>query len=294
MVDLVARIPRLPVPGETLFAHTFDMFVGGKGANQAIAAKRLGADQVSLIGRIGSDDFGTRVASTLEQARVDITYLGRDSLSGTGTAIPLVFDDGGNSIISVPMANMAMTVDHVKAAATAIEQSHALLLQFEVPMACNIAAARIARAAGIPVFLNTAPVAELPGELLALATVVVANEVEAAALAPGNPPTPADQALAFVRAGVPLAVVTLGADGAVLALGDEVTSVPPFLVDAVDSVGAGDAFCGGLAVAIAEGRPPLEAVRFASAAGALAATRHGAAVSLPMRQPTDDLLQSAY
>jgi len=294
MVDLVARVPRLPLAGETLFARSLDIHVGGKGANQAIAARRLGAEHVALVARVAADAFGGRVLETLEQSSVDITHVGRDPDARTGAAIPMVFDDGGNSIISAPMANMSLRAAHVEAAAGAIQQSAALLLQFEVPMECNIVAARLARAAGVPVFLNTAPVAELPGELLALVTILIANEVEAAALAPGSPRSVDEQALAFVGAGVPIAIVTLGAEGAVLATPEGVTNIPPFPVQAVDTVGAGDAFCGAIAVAFAEGIAPPAAARFASAAGALSVTRPGAAASLPHRIDVERLIRNAY
>ena len=294
MLDLVVRVPRLPLPGETLIARGLEMFVGGKGANQAIAAKRLGAERVTLLGRVGADAFGERVIAALAEDGIDVTHVARDPSVATGTAIPMVLDDGGNSIISVPLANMAMTVAQVEAAADTIRHSDALLLQFEVPMECNIAAARIAREASTPVFLNTAPVAWLPDDLLALTTVLIANEVEAAALAPGSPRTEQQQALAFAAAGVPVTVVTLGRRGALLATSAGLTRIPPFPVEAVDTVGAGDAFCGALALAMAEGKSREEAARFASAAGAVTATRPGAGSSLPARAEVEQLLSIAY
>ncbi len=290
MLDIVARIERLPARGETLFARSLEMFVGGKGANQAIAAKRLGAEQVALIGRVGADAFGERVLATLAADGVDTRYVTIDPAEGTGLALPMVFDDGGNSIISAPHANMRMTVDDVAAAHPAIAAAEALLLQFEVPMECNLAAARAARAAGATVILNTAPVSECPSELLALASIIVANEVEAAALAPGSPATPEEQARAFLVAGPRIAIVTLGADGAVFASAAGAGHVPAFPVESVDSVGAGDAFSGALAVALSEGRELLDAVRFACAAGAVAVTRPGAAASLPARAEAHDIL----
>ncbi|MCE7929125.1 MAG: ribokinase [Chloroflexi bacterium CFX7] len=290
MLDIVARIERLPAPGETLFARSLDMFAGGKGANQAIAARRLGAANVTLIGRVGADVFGERVLATLRESGVDTAHVASGSTEGTGVAIPMVFDDGGNSIISVPRANMRMTVDDVTAARDTIAAAGALLLQFEVPMEYNLAAARAARQGGATVILNTAPVAPCPGGLLALADVVVANEVEAAALAPGRPPSPAEQALAFLSPGTRAAIVTLGEQGATLAMREGVTHIPPFPVRSVDTVGAGDAFCGALAVALCEGLGMAPAVRFACAAGAVAVTRPGAAASLPDRAEVEALL----
>lgn len=290
MLDIVARIERLPARGETLFARSLEMFAGGKGANQAIAAKRLGAEQVTLIGRVGADAFGERVLATLAADGVDTLHVTVDPVEGTGLALPMVFDDGGNSIISAPRANMRMTVDAIAAAHPAIAAAEALLLQFEVPMECNLTAARAARAAGATVILNTAPVSECPPELLALADIIVANEVEASALAPGRPSNPEEQARAFLAAGPGAAIVTLGEEGAVVATADGMTRVPAFPATAVDTVGAGDAFCGALAVALGEGRELLDAVRFACAAGAVAVTRPGAAASLPSRAEVGAIL----
>jgi ribokinase len=292
MTDLVARVPRLPVPGETIFARSFEQFVGGKGVNQAIAAARLGAPAVTMIGCVGQDAFGDRILAALAEAGVDPRFISRDPEERTGVAIPLVFDDGGNSIVSAPGANLRLTAAAVATAEEAIRGAGVLLLQFEVAMEANVAAVAMARRAGIPVILNTAPVAPFPPELLALATCVVANEVEAAALAPGSPRSPEEQARAFLLHDVELAVVTLGDQGLVFATNAGVERVPAFPVQAVDSVGAGDAFCGALAVALLGGRPPADSCRFASAAGAICATRPGAAASLPSRAEVDALLAS--
>ena len=293
MLDLVARIPRLPERGEALFAHSFEMFVGGKGANQAIAAKRLGAGHVAFIGRVGTDAFGERIRATLDADGVDTRFVRSDPGAGTGVAMPLVFDDGGNSIISVPRANLRLSVADIEAARETIAGSRALLLQFEASMEANLAAARLARASGVRVVLNTAPVAECPPELLDLVDCLVANEVEAAALAPGRPERPEDQARAFVARGIPVAIVTLGEQGALVATRDAVQAIPAFAVRAVDTVGAGDAFCGALAVALGEGLEVTAAARFASAAGAVAVTRAGAAASLPTREEVEALMGSA-
>ncbi|MBI5949649.1 MAG: ribokinase [Chloroflexi bacterium] len=289
MMDLVARVPRHPERGETVFGSGFATAIGGKGLNQAVAARRQGA-AVALIGRIGADPFGDEIATFLDREGVDRTHLGVDPLLGTGVAIPLVYDDGGNSIVSVPRANLVITPGHVRAAAAAIRGADLLLLQLEVALDAVVEAVAIAVEAGVPVILNTAPVAPLPPGLLDAVTGVVANEVEAAALAPGSTRDPRDQARAFVGGAVRFAVVTLGAEGSVVADRHGATAVASFPVDAVDSVGAGDAFCGALGVAIAEGVALPEAVRRANAAGALAATRHGASPSLPSRAEVDRLL----
>lgn len=287
VVDLVFRMPRLPGRGETLFARSAGIYPGGKGLNQAIAARRLGAE-TTLIANLGDDLFGHYLLELLSGEGVDTRYVARDAANGTGFAAPVVFDDGENSILSAPQANLALQTALVEAAREAIAAAGALLLQFEAPMEANIAAARIARAAGTRVVLNPAPVVAHPPELLALADVLVVNEVEAAMLAGGT--HPAAQARTLLG-GRELAVVTLGEQGAVFATASgEAGVVEAFPVQAIDSVGAGDAFCAALAVALCEGQAAGAAVRFAAAAGALAVTVAGAATSLPRREAVDRLL----
>ena len=289
VVDLVFRMPRLPGRGETLFARSAGIYPGGKGLNQAIAARRLGAE-TTLIANLGDDLFGHYLLELLSGEGVDTRYVARDAANGTGFAAPVVFDDGENSILSAPQANLALQTALVDAAREAIAAAGALLLQFEAPMEANIVAARIARAAGTRVVLNPAPVVAHPPELLALADVLVVNEVEAAMLVGGD--DPAAQARALL-AGRELAVVTLGEGGATFATADStVAHVDAFAVKAFDSVGAGDAFCAALAVALCEGMDATAAVRFASAAGALAVTVAGAATSLPVRAKVEQLLGS--
>lgn len=287
VVDLVFRMPRLPGRGETLFARSAGIYPGGKGLNQAIAARRLGAE-TTLIANMGDDLFGHYLLELLRGEGVDTRYVARDAANGTGFAAPVVFDDGENSILSAPQANLALQTALVEAAREAIAAAGALLLQFEAPMEANIVAARIARAAGTRVVLNPAPVVAHPPELLALADVLVVNEVEAAMLAGGT--HPAAQARTLLG-GRELAVVTLGEQGAVFATASgEAGVVEAFPVQAIDSVGAGDAFCAALAVALCEGQAAGAAVRFAAAAGALAVTVAGAVTSLPRRAAVDRLL----
>lgn len=289
VVDLVFRMSRLPARGETLFADSAGLHPGGKGLNQALAARRLGA-QTAIIGNVGDDMLGEYLLRLLQGEGVDVRHAARDAANGTGFAAPIVFPDGGNSILSAPRANLALAPEAVEGARAAIEAADALLLQFEAPMEANLAAARIARRAGTRVVLNPAPVIPHPPELLRLADVLVVNEVEAAMLVGGD--DPAAQARALL-AGRKLAVVTLGEGGATFATADStVAHVDAFAVKAIDSVGAGDAFCAALAVALCEGMDATAAMRFASAAGALAVTVAGAATSLPVRAKVEQLLGS--
>lgn len=289
MMDLVVRAPRLPVVGESLISHGFQTFPGGKGGNQAVAAARLGAS-VTMVGRVGDDDFGRALLRSLQADGVDTAHVSVDPGAGTGVAVPIVLDDGQNAIFAIPQANLNLVAADIEKARMAISAADALLVQFEVGMVATAAAMRAARAAGVMVFLNPAPLAAFPEGLLALATTIIANEVEAAALVPealGDHPA---EAAALARI-VGSAVVTLGKDGAVFQDGDAPGAAVPPRVAAVDSVGAGDAFCGALAVALTEGRSFAEAVQFANAAGALAVTRRGAQAALPSRVELDALLQ---
>jgi ribokinase len=289
MMDLVVRAPRLVREGESLIAHSLETFVGGKGGNQATAAARLGAD-VHMIGRVGNDDFGRSILEALRSEGVDTTCVSVDDAEGSGTAIPIVLDDGSNAIYALPRANLRLNASHIDAAREQIAAADMLVVQFETGMDAVIAALTLARAAGVPTLLNPAPIAAHPPETLTLASILVANEVEAAALAPEARGDHEREVRALLDRGPGLVIVTLGELGAVWSDGGPYVSAPPFPVQSVDSVGAGDAFCGALAVALAEGAPHAEAVRFASAAGAIAVTRPGATGALPTRDQISGLL----
>ncbi|MCZ2109765.1 MAG: ribokinase [Dehalococcoidia bacterium] len=289
MMDLVVRAPRLPLAGESLIGRSFATFVGGKGGNQAIAAARAGASEVHMIGRVGADPFGEEIVRTLEHDRVNCRFVSLDAGAGTGVAVPIVFDDGTNSIIAVPRANLRMSPVEIMAAQVVLTSVDVLLVQFEINMEAIEVAMQLAREAGVRVILNPAPIAPHRAEVFRRAHVVVANEVEAAALAPECGGDHAAEALALLAKGPAVAIVTLGTEGAIVATQEERLFIPAFDVEALDSVGAGDAFCGALAVGLCERMELTEAVRFASAAGALAVTKAGAAASLPVRGAIDEL-----
>lgn len=287
MMDLVVRAPRLPAVGESLISHSFKTSPGGKGGNQAIAAARLGAS-VTIVGQLGPDRFGEILRTGLEADGVDTRYLTVDPEVGTGVAVPIVLDSGENTIFSIPQANLALSPAAVERAADAIRAADMLLVQFEVGMEATLAAMRIANDAGVPVLLNPAPVAAHPEGMLELASVIVANEIEAAALVPSAAGDHTRE-LAGLRRSAPKAVVTLGDHGSLIDDGAGPDPIAAFAVQAVDSVGAGDAFCAALAVSLCEGQPLAAAARFASAAGALAVTRAGAQASLPSRREVEAL-----
>ena len=289
MMDLVVRAPRLPLVGESLISDEFHTSPGGKGANQAIAAARLGAD-VTMIGQLGADRFGEILRAGLDAAGVNTAHIHVDPAIGTGVAVPVVFHDGNNVIFAIPQANLALPASAIEAARAAIEGADLLMLQFEVAMEANVAAAKIAVEARVPVMLNPGPAIAHPPELVYAATVLVPNELEAGALVPG---AKADHVLELrtLRKAAHACVITLGEAGALFDDGSGPAVAGPFAVRSVDSVGAGDAFCGALAVALCEGHSLANAVRFANAAGALATTKPGAQAALPMRAEVEELLR---
>lgn len=292
MIDLVMRVARRPAAGETVLGSEFAIFAGGKGLNQAIAARRLGA-LVRLIGRVGDDDFGRRLRSTLKREQIDDAAVSTDAAAGTGVAAPVIDTAGENSIIAVPRANLSLTAEQVRDAAPLMAGAAALLVQQEIPPAAALAAMELGRAAGALVILNAAPVAEGYAALLPAADVIVVNEHEASALSGRTVTshTEASSAAATIRSFAQQSViVTLGSAGCVVDAPGLRAHVPALTVTAVDSTGAGDAFCGALAVRMAQGADLRAAMRWANAAGACAVTVRGAEPSLPRRPQIEQLL----
>ncbi|MFF8834586.1 ribokinase [Streptomyces sp. NPDC015130] len=277
-MDLVAYVPRAPARGETVTGRAFRTVPGGKGANQAVAAARAGAE-VAMIGAVGADDFGTRLRANLEHCAVDTDLL-RTAEGPSGTAHIVVDDEGGNAIVVVPGANATVTsLSHGDEAL--IGTADALLLQLELPLSVVTEGAAYARRLGVRTVLTPAPAQRLPPELLAATDLLVPNEHEAAALTGHTDPRAAAQAL---LRDVPAVVVTLGSAGSLYAArGAEPVAVPAPRVRAVDTTAAGDTFVGALAVALGEGRPVPEALAWAQAAAALSVQREGASTSMPYR-----------
>lgn len=278
-MDLVVSTERLPSPGETILGTDFQRFGGGKGANQALAAARMGAS-VRLIGKVGTDEPGRALVGDLLRSGVEIGGIGRAD-GPTGTAIITVDRQGMNTIVVVPAANALLSPADVEAARDVIAGSDAVLMQLEVPMATVMAAAAIACAAGVAVFLNPSPVQPLPDALLDGLAFLVVNETELAALTEGT-----GDAARLLAKGVKQIVLTLGERGARLLTVEGAREVPPFRVPSVDSTAAGDAFLGALAATLPD-RGLEAALETASAAGALATTRMGAQVSLPTLAEVD-------
>jgi ribokinase len=268
-LDLVLPVGQLPTPGQTVLGGDLRRFGGGKGANQAVAAARLaGATcRVRLVGRVGDDPDGSFLLADIAAAGVDVSGVVADPGATTGCALILVDGDGENIIAVAPGANGRLDASDAARAAGPLTAGDTLVCQLEVPVPVVAAAARTARAAGALVVLNAAPAAAVPADV----DLLVVNESEARALGAADPATLA------TRTGCAV-VVTLGSDGAAVAPSPTgpVTRVPSHPVDIVDTTGAGDAFVAGLALARHQGADLVEAVRFATAAGALAVTAHGA------------------
>jgi len=293
-MDLIARTPRLPVAGETLTGRSFFTAPGGKGANQAVAAARLGS-QVFMVGRVGADVFGSALLESLKQNRVDTAGVAEETGASSGVAVIAVDDRAENSIIVVPGANGTVSEADVARLESVLPRVDVLLLQLEIPMEAVLAAARLASRHNVTVILDPAPARPLPPELYGFVDIITPNETEAEALA-GFPVRDAEDAAKaaahFKSHGVAHAIVKMGAKGAYWANGRAGRFFPAYQVEAVDTVAAGDAFNGGLAVALAEGLSMPEAVHWGMAAGALSTTKPGAQPSMPDRAAVERLMQS--
>lgn len=284
-VDLVVQVDRRPVGGETILGSDLVTTTGGKGANQAVAAARIGGD-VRFVGCVGDDTGGRLLRNSLSDAGVDVTSL-QTVDAATGSAVILVTPDGENSIVVSPGANAWLTTDRVAELSATWLDVAVLVLQLETPMETMRDAAQAARERGIRVVLNAAPATSLPTDLLDGADPLVVNETEAAAVledagANPEPATPEQTVKRLLDLGPHSVVLTLGSEGAVYAArGTAVVAVPAREVQAVDTTGAGDGFVGALAVQLAAGADLDAAVRLATDVAAIAVTRHGAQTAYP-------------
>ncbi|BAY20719.1 ribokinase [Calothrix sp. NIES-2100] len=293
-IDLVATVPRLPMAGETLLGHNFVQVPGGKGANQAVALARLGIP-THMVGRVGTDSFASELLYNLQNSGVETDNVSIDETVSSGVALIAVDDRGENQIIIVPGANGRVNQEDVERLSDLLPNSTALLLQFEIPIAAVVAAAKAAHQAGVKVILDPAPAqSHVPDELYPLVDIITPNEVEAGQLVgfPVNDQESAKAAAAILlQRGVKCAIAKLGAKGVFCATAEESFFVPVFPIQVVDTVAAGDAFNGGLAAALYTGLSLHQAVVWGAAAGALAATKPGAQTSLPDRLTFDAFLK---
>jgi ribokinase len=285
--DLVLQTPRLPRPGETIRAAGSATHPGGKGANQAVAAARMGAG-VELVGRVGDDAAGIGLLESLRAAGVGVDGIGRDPGAPTGTALITVAADGSNTIVTSGGANHSVGPEELAAFSQRLPGAGVVLVQLEIPLDVVEAALQMAHAAGVPVVLDPAPVRELPPDLLRLLSWITPNDHEAADLTGMRDPR--DAATDLHERGTDHAVVTLGSQGCLYVGLDGTYDIEAPNVDAVDTVACGDAFNGALGARLAMGDEPRDALRWAVGAGALAATREGASTSIPSRSAVEALL----
>lgn len=288
-MDVVCRVPRAPAAGETVLGDSVGFVPGGKGANQAVAAARLGG-AVRMVGRIGDDDFGTQLRDGLAREGIDVAAIAIDADATSGVALILVEADGQNRITVAPGANARLTPAHVATAAADWPRGGWLLLQLETPLETVAAAIEAAHRRDLRVILNPAPAQPLPREWWSRVDVLVPNESEAALLT-GMPvkdePGARAAARELRRRGVARVLVTLAERGVLLADDDGERMIPAPCVQAVDTTAAGDTFIGALAVALGEGSELDAAARFAVRAAALSVTRVGAQTSIPRRSEVD-------
>lgn len=288
-MDLVVRVPHTPMPGESVIGGEFETFPGGKGANQALGAARMGAD-VSMIGRVGNDDFGDTLIQALVADKIKTTYVIKDPNTPTGIAMIAVAADGENSIVVAPGANMQIKVDDINKARDFFREIDLLLVQLECPLVVVQAVVELAKVNQVQVVLNPAPAQVLPQSLLAMVDVLTPNENELRLISGEDDITKGTRAL--LGQGVKNVLVTLGANGAYLVNETKEVHFPAHKVIAVDTTAAGDAFNGALAVLLAEKESLLTAVRYAMAAGGLATTKRGAQPSLPWRDEVEQFLST--
>jgi len=287
--DLVVRTPRFPQPGETISGEDLQVIPGGKGANQAVAAARLGAN-VSMLGRVGKDNFGDFLLDNLKSNHVDTTLIQRDDAS-TGTATIIVDSNGQNSIVLSAGTNGKVSSADVEHAS--FSTFSLLLLQLEIPTPTVYSATKLAKQNGVRVVLNPAPAKQLPNELISLADFIIPNETELSLLTGmdvNNIPSAEKAAQALLDKGAQNVIVTLGSKGAFIVNKETSKQVGTYQVNVIDTTAAGDAFIGGFASVLDSSTSLADAVHYGCACGALATTKFGAQPSLPTKEEVEEFI----
>ncbi len=293
-MDLVVQVPNIPKPGETVLGVNFATFPGGKGANQAVAAARLGAS-VTMIGQVGDDTYGEMLVGNLASEGVNTETISIDENNATGVAMITVDEHGQNSIAVASGANFTLTAEDIQSAWEKIGEIDILVMPLETPIETIFKAAELARDQNVPVVLNPAPARSLDPDLLSMVDVIVPNEHEVLQIAgyvdSGNTSVE-DAARTMINLGVNAVVITLGGNGVMIVDNNPgVMTIPSIKVDVLDTTAAGDSFVAALAVGLVEGKSLRDACYFANAAGAITVTRMGAQPSLPTRAELTEFLE---
>jgi len=293
-MDLVVKSPRIPAVGETILGEDFIMTPGGKGANQAVAAAKLGAE-VYFIAKLGEDVFAEQSLNNFKKEGVNTKYVIQTEEAPSGVALITVDDAGNNVIVVAPGANQLLSPGDVRKAESDISSSGVLVAQLEVPLETVEFAAQLANSFGVPFILDPAPAQKLSPELLKMVDVLTPNETEARILTgievTSNRDSARTAAKKLLEYGVKSVILTMGAKGFLLANDDRMESVPAVKVNAVDATAAGDAFTGSLAVGLAQGWELFDAALFANQVAALSVTKMGAQSSMPAREEVESFMK---
>ena len=293
-MDLVVQVPTIPKPGETMLGFNFETFPGGKGANQAVAAARLGA-AVTMIGQVGDDSYGEILVENLASEGVNTEHIAIDRNNATGVALITVDERGQNSISVASGANFSLTAEHIQSAWKIIGDIDILVMPLETPLETIYEAAKLAKDQNVRVVLNPAPARSLDPGLLSMVDILIPNEHEVLQIAGSvdySDSSVEESARALINRGVNTVVVTLGENGVMIV--DKkvrVMTIPSIKVDVLDTTAAGDSFVAALAVGLVEGKSLSDACSFANAAGAITVTRMGAQPSLPTRREISEFLE---
>jgi len=293
-MDLVVKSPRIPAVGETILGEDFIMIPGGKGANQAVAAAKLGAE-VYFIAKLGNDVFAEQSLANFKKEGVNTKYVIQTNEAPSGVALITVDDAGNNVIVVAPGANQKLSPDDVRQAESDISSSGVLVAQLEVPLKTVEFAAQLANNCGVLFVLDPAPALKLSPELLKMVDVLTPNETEAQILTgievTSNRDSAHTAAKKLLEYGVKSVILTMGAKGFLLADNDRMKSVPAVKVGAIDATAAGDAFTGSLAVGLAQGWELFDAALFANQVAALSVTKMGAQSSMPAREAVESFVK---
>ncbi|KUO73983.1 MAG: ribokinase [Clostridia bacterium BRH_c25] len=295
VVDLMGRAPHLPEPGETVKGSAFKMGPGGKGSNQAVAAKRAGAN-VDIISKVGNDVFGELAINNFRQEGFNTEYIFIDTFNQTGTALILVDDTTGENAILVTLGACSnITSDDLDKAKHMIKEADIFVAQLETNISAIEQCIKWAHESGVQVVLNPAPIQEIDNIILAMVDIITPNEVEASKLTgiDINSIEDARKAATLLQdKGAKNVVITLGAKGALVREGEREEIIEPYKVNAIDTTGAGDAFNGGLVTALSENKTIIEAAKFANALAALSVTKIGTAPAMPFREEIERLMNT--